>query len=70
MAFARTKEIKGHRYYYWVKSVRSGSRVRQVHIRYIGKNAPAATDGGAAVARAEPSPSRLGRPAAAKEATK
>jgi hypothetical protein len=36
--YIRTKTIKGHRYYYLVRGFREGERVRQVVIRYLGKN--------------------------------
>jgi len=37
MSYVRSKMINGYGpYYYEVKSVREGSTVRQVHIRYIG----------------------------------
>ena len=42
MAFVRSKEIKGHTYYYLVESVREGDKVRQKHIRYLGKTASGA----------------------------
>jgi hypothetical protein len=38
MAFIRTKTIKGHTYYYLVKNVRQGRKVRQKHVMYLGKN--------------------------------
>ena len=39
MSFVRSKMINGcGPYYYEVKSVRKGKKVRQVHIRYIGRN--------------------------------
>lgn len=37
MAYIRSKKVGGHTYYYLVKSVRNGDKVRQVHKRYIGK---------------------------------
>lgn len=42
MSFVRSKEIKGHTYYYLVESVREGKKVRQKHIRYLGKTASGA----------------------------
>jgi len=39
MTYIRTKEIppgSGHRYLYEVRSVREGSRVRQLYVRYVG----------------------------------
>ena len=36
--YIRTKTIKGHRYYYLVRGYREGEQVRQVVIRYLGKN--------------------------------
>ena len=43
MSFVRRKTIKGHDYYYLVRSQREGDTVRQIHIKYIGKNP---TEGG------------------------
>jgi hypothetical protein len=41
MSYIRSKMINGYGpYYYEVMSVREGDTVRQVHIRYIGKEAP------------------------------
>jgi antirestriction protein ArdC len=37
VAYVRTKVIKGHTYYYLVRSVRDGAKVRQVFVRYLGK---------------------------------
>lgn len=45
MTYIRSKMIYGcGPYYYEVKSVREGKRVRQIFIRYIGKNPPAAPE--------------------------
>lgn len=37
MSFIRTKNIKGHEYYYEVETIRRPEGPRQRHIRYIGK---------------------------------
>ena len=37
MVFLRKKIIKGRAYYYLVKSVREGDKVKQKCIRYLGK---------------------------------
>ncbi|MBA7629141.1 hypothetical protein ES703_36639 [subsurface metagenome] len=42
MSFVRTKTIKGHTYYYEVRSVRDGKKVRQVIIKYFGTTPPLA----------------------------
>ena len=38
MAYIRTKTVKGHQYKYLVESKREGSKVRQKHIKYVGKD--------------------------------
>ena len=38
MSYIRTKNIHGNIYYYEVRSVRVGKRVKQTHVRYIGKS--------------------------------
>ncbi|MFA4956354.1 MAG: hypothetical protein WC556_05195 [Candidatus Methanoperedens sp.] len=38
MAFIRTKNIKGHIYYYLVRGERHSKRVKQIHIKYLGKS--------------------------------
>jgi hypothetical protein len=38
MSFVRKKVIKGHDYYYLVKSKRVGKTVKQIHIAYLGKH--------------------------------
>jgi len=43
MAFIRRKQIKGKDYYYLVKSVREGLKVRQVVIKYLGTTPPEET---------------------------
>lgn len=43
MAFIRTKQIKGKIYYYLVKSVREGNKVRQVILKYLGTTPPEQT---------------------------
>jgi hypothetical protein len=40
LAFVRKKTIKGRNYYYLVKSVREGSKVRQKVIKYLGSRKP------------------------------
>ncbi len=42
MVYVRGKKIKGQTYYYLVKSVREGERVRQVSLEYLGAEKPAA----------------------------
>lgn len=38
MTYVRSKTIKGHKYWYLVESRREGHKVRQKHIRYMGKD--------------------------------
>jgi len=39
MSYVRSKMINGYGpYYYEVRSVREGDKVRQIHIRYLGRN--------------------------------
>ena len=40
MVYVRGKKIKGQTYYYLVKSVREGNRVRQVSLEYLGAEKP------------------------------
>jgi len=40
MSFVRTKKIKGHNYYYLVKSVRKGDKVTQKVVQYLGTTKP------------------------------
>ena len=40
MVYVRAKKIKGQTYYYLVKSVREGERVRQVSLEYLGADRP------------------------------
>ena len=40
MVYVRAKKIKGQTYYYLVKSVREGDRVRQVSLEYLGADRP------------------------------
>jgi len=40
MAYVREKKVKGRNYYYLVKSVREGGRVRQVNLEYLGPKKP------------------------------
>jgi len=41
MAYVRAKNVKGNTYYYLVKSVREGGKVRQVFLDYLGTEKPA-----------------------------
>lgn len=45
MAYSREKIIRGHRYRYLVQSVREGGKVRQRHIRYLGRVGDSAIPG-------------------------
>jgi hypothetical protein len=40
MVYVRSKKIKGLTYYYLVKSVREGERIRQVSLEYLGADKP------------------------------
>ncbi|MEA3255361.1 MAG: hypothetical protein U9Q22_05955 [Candidatus Altiarchaeota archaeon] len=40
MVYVRSKRVKGNMYYYLVKSVREGDRVRQVTLDYLGAEKP------------------------------
>jgi len=40
MVYVRAKKIKGQTYYYLVKSVREGERIRQVTLEYLGADRP------------------------------
>jgi len=40
MVFIRSKKIKGNTYYYLVRSVREGSRVKQITLDYLGTEKP------------------------------
>ncbi|MEA1925501.1 MAG: hypothetical protein U9M95_06490 [Candidatus Altiarchaeota archaeon] len=40
MAYVRAKKVKGRTYYYLVKSVRVGGKVRQVNLEYLGPEKP------------------------------
>jgi hypothetical protein len=40
MVYVRSKTVKGNTYYYLVKSVREGDRVRQVTLDYLGTERP------------------------------
>ena len=40
MVYVRSKRVKGNTYYYLVKSVREGDRVRQVTLDYLGAERP------------------------------
>ncbi len=42
MAYVRKKTVKGHDYYYLVKGVRTGRRVQQIVLRYLGPEKPSA----------------------------
>ena len=36
--YIRYKVIKGHRYFYLVRGERHGNKVKQIHVRYLGKH--------------------------------
>lgn len=40
MVYVRAKKIKGRTYYYLVRSVREGNRIRQVSLKYLGTDKP------------------------------
>jgi hypothetical protein len=40
VAYIRTKKIKGNIYFYLVKSVREGKKVRQIVLAYLGAEKP------------------------------
>ncbi|MCK4491859.1 MAG: hypothetical protein KAU03_04495 [Candidatus Altiarchaeales archaeon] len=40
MVYVRSKKIGGGTYYYLVRSVREGDRVRQVIVQYLGSKEP------------------------------
>jgi hypothetical protein len=40
MAFLRTKKIKGNTYFYLVRSIREGRKVRQEVLSYLGPEKP------------------------------
>jgi len=40
MTYVRSKNIKGRIYYYLVKSVRDGDKVRQINLAYLGAEKP------------------------------
>jgi len=40
MSFIRIKAVNGHAYFYLVESQREGWKVRQLLIRYFGRNLP------------------------------
>ncbi|RLI93336.1 MAG: 2-C-methyl-D-erythritol 4-phosphate cytidylyltransferase [Candidatus Altiarchaeales archaeon] len=40
MAYVRSKKINGRVYYYLVKSVRDGNKVRQINLAYLGAEKP------------------------------
>jgi hypothetical protein len=42
MVYVRAKKIKGQTYYYLVKSVREGEKIRQVSLEYLGPERPSA----------------------------
>lgn len=38
--YLRTKEVRGNKYYYLVKGVREGEKVRQKVVKYLGREIP------------------------------
>ncbi len=38
--YVRKKKIKGRTYYYIVKSVREGKKIKQVYMEYLGDTLP------------------------------
>jgi hypothetical protein len=40
VTYLRTKKIKGNTYYYLVRSVREGKKVRQIMVAYLGPEKP------------------------------
>jgi len=40
MAFIRSKNIRGHTYYYLVETHREGKKVRQKVLKYLGTKPP------------------------------
>ena len=40
MVYVRSKQVKGHTYYYLVRSVREGDKVRQEMVQYLGSKKP------------------------------
>jgi len=40
MSYVRSKNINGRIYYYLVKSVRDGNKVRQINLAYLGAEKP------------------------------
>jgi hypothetical protein len=40
MVYVRAKKIKGQTYYYLVRSVREGDKIRQVMLEYLGNDKP------------------------------
>lgn len=44
MAFVRYKTINGIKYGYLVKNVREGGKVRQIHIKYVGRDNKSISD--------------------------
>jgi len=40
MSYVRSKNINGRIYYYLVKSVRDGDKVRQINLAYLGAEKP------------------------------
>lgn len=40
MVYIRAKTVRGRTYYYLVKSVRDGGSVRQIVLKYMGREKP------------------------------
>ncbi len=40
MTYVRSKNIKGRTYYYLVKSVREGKKIKQINLAYLGAESP------------------------------
>lgn len=44
MVYIRSKKIKGNLYYYLVKSIREGDRVKQITLDYLGTEKPSSSE--------------------------
>ncbi len=44
MVYIREKIVRGRIYYYLVRSVRDEGKVRQIVLKYLGKNKPSAEE--------------------------
>jgi hypothetical protein len=40
MSYVRSKNIKGRTYYYLVKSIREGKKIKQINLAYLGAENP------------------------------